>query len=197
MRHRDIVRGSSAIEMESFGAVGEMRFQEGDREIGLSDGEEMVRYRRLADRGLLGRVSISIVDDWERRFGFAGESSEDGEERRESLDRWYEVRLAELYGCMRHMLEHFRMSDWNSEEVQDLRAAWSRMVDELNDRILTEAAENEEDSEIDVTEGRTSLEEYGAVIYEVYQEEEDLGDMGQVVDSVGTTWLAEVTEFKP
>ena len=46
MRHRDIVRGSSAIEMESFGADGEMRFQEGDREIGLSDGEEMVRYRR-------------------------------------------------------------------------------------------------------------------------------------------------------
>ena len=197
MRHRDIVRGSSAIEMESFGAVGEMRFQEGDREIGLSDGEEMVRYRRLADRGLLGRVSISIVDDWERRFGFAGELFEDGEERRESLDRWYEVRLAELYGCMRHMLEHFRMSDWNSEEVQGLRAAWSRMVDELNDRILMEAAENEEESEIDVTEGRTSLEEYGAVIYEVYQEEEDLGDMGQVVDSVGTTWLAEVTEFKP
>ena len=71
------------------------------------------------------------------------------------------------------------------------------MVDELNDRILMEAAENEEESEIDVTEGRTSLEEYGAVIYEVYQEEEDLGDMGQVVDSVGTTWLAEVTEFKP
>lgn len=196
MRHRDIVRGSSAIEMESFGAVGEMRFQEGDREIGLSDGEEMVRYRRLADRGLLGRVSISIVDDWERRFGFAGESSEDGEERRESLDRWYEVRLAELYGCMRHMLEHFRMSDWNSEEVQGLRAAWSRMVDELNDRILMEAAENEE-SELDIAEGRTSLEEYGAVIYEMYQEEEDLGDMGQVVDSVGTMWLTEVTEFKP
>ena len=51
------------------------------------------------------------------------------------------------------MLEHFRMSDWNSEEVQGLRAAWSRMVDELNDRILMEAAENEE-SEIDITEGR-------------------------------------------
>ena len=80
--------------------------------------------------------------------------------------------------------------------MQGLRAAWSRMVDELNDRILMEAAENEE-SELDIAEGRTSLEEYGAVIYEMYQEEEDLGDMGQVVDSVGTTWLTEVTEFKP
>ena len=88
------------------------------------------------------------------------------------------------------------MSDWNSEEVQGLRAAWSRMVDELNDRILMEAAENEE-SEIDITEGRASLEEYGAVMYEVYQEVEDVGEMDQVVDSVGTAWLAEVTEFRP